>query len=429
MIVLVTIVHPFLFAPTRSSIGLDVVLAKTDDLERARVLVTSEGDTQNRELAAKIVGERSVRFDVHGLAPATRHRYRVLLGSDEIASGSFVTARPAGTAFTFDIITDTHVFVRDFSPAEMRRFPLDDDELAQYTAQKAHAERVLPQVARNVAADAPDFLLHLGDVIDCHGLGNFNDPPPDPSFVARGFLDYRRLLGGLTADVPHVLALGNWDGENGDYTAAEIAASRAQRRIYLPNPGPTTYPEGGGPNDDYFAWTWGDALFVVLNVNTYTPTSHRLWSDPGLPDDWTLGADQLRWLESTLASSRARWKFLFIHHAVGGAGPDEITAAYGRGGGLAAHVGEQARVHALMREHGAGIFFYGHDHVFTDMVVDGIHYTLAGRAGTNWVFGSDTLGYARTWADSGHVRVRVEPERVRVELVNLERKVLYAYDL
>jgi len=30
------------------------------------------------------------------------------------------------------------------------------------------------------------------------------------------------------------------------------------------------------------------------------------------------------------------------------------------------------------------IFFYAHDHVFTDMVVDGIHYTLPGSAGAPW---------------------------------------------
>lgn len=418
------IVPPLLYAPTADGIRIAAVLAERDDVH---VEVCAEGTEATARFAGRLAGEDVVAFEVGGLRPATRYGYRMVRGTTELADGSFTTARPPGQAFSFDVITDTHVFVRDFSPRELARYPLDPDELAEYSAQKAHAEQVLPRVAANVAADAPDFLVHLGDVIDLHGLGNFNDPPPDASFIRRGYLDYRRLLGALPTRVPHVLAIGNWDGENGDYPRADIEAARAQRRLYLPNPGPATYPEGGGPNDDWFAWTWGDALFVVLNVMTYTTTSHRLWSDPGAPDDWTLGADQLQWLEATLARSSARWKMIFVHHAVGGAGPDEVSAAYGRGGGLAAHVGEQARVHALMREHGAQIFFYGHDHVFTDMVVDGIHYTLAGRAGTNWLFGSETLGYPVVWRDSGHVRVHVEPTSLRVELVNLEREVLHAY--
>jgi 3',5'-cyclic AMP phosphodiesterase CpdA len=422
----VTATHPFLFAPTTQGTSIDVVVGNHD---AAYVQTRPDGDGAEATFVGEPVGDGVVRCAVHGLQAGTHYRYRVVSGTTELAAGRFVTARPPGRAFVFDAITDSHVFVRDFSERELARFPLDDDELAEYAAQKAHAERVLPRVAANVAADAPDFLVHLGDVIDLHGLGNFNDPPPDASFIRRGYLDYRRLLGALPASVPHYLALGNWDGENGDYGAAEIEASRSQRRLWLPNPGPRTYPEGGGPNDDYFAWTWGDALFVVLNVMTYTLAPHRLWSDPGFPDDWTLGDAQLQWLEATLGASSARWKFVFVHHAVGGAGPDEVNAAYGRGGGLAAHVGEQARVHAMMLEHGVQIFFYGHDHVFTDMVVDGIHYTACGRAGTNWIFGTNTLGYDRVWPDSGHVRVHVAPTQVRVELVNLDREVLHAFTL
>ena len=419
-------VPPLLYAPTTDGIGIAAVL---EDRDSVHVEVCPDGMDDVIRFAGEPAGDDVVRFAVRGLQPATRHRYRMFRGAIELAQGSFVTARRPGDAFVFDVITDSHVFVRDFSKRELSSFPLDDDELAEYAAQKAHAERVLPIVAANVAADEPDFLVHLGDVMDFHGLGSFNDPPPDASYVRRGYLDYRRLLGELPTHVPHLLALGNWDGENGDYPAADIEAARAQRRLYLPNPGPQTYREGGSVNDDFFAWTWGDALFVVLNVMTYTTTPHRLWSDPGEPDDWTLGVEQLQWLGATLARSTARWKMLFIHHTVGGAGPDEVTAAYGRGGGLAAHVGEQARVHALMREHGAQIFFYGHDHVFTDMVVDGIHYTLAGRAGTNWLFGSDTLGYPTVWRDSGHVRVRVSPAELRVELVNLDREILHAYSV
>lgn len=423
---------PLLFAPRVDGVGVALVLAPpADGRERLRIEVEPKlaGGSPPRVFAGNPVGEDAILFDLTELEGGTRYGYRVLDDQVELTRDSFVTQRAPGTPFVFDLITDSHVFVRDFGPQELGEHPLPIEELEVYRAQKLHAELVLPAVAANVAADAPDFLVHLGDVIDLHGLGEFNDPPPDPSFVRAGFLDYRRLLGGLGAQAPHLLALGNWDGENGDYPAAVIESSRAVRAAYLPNPGPTTYPQGGSEHHDYFALAWGDALFVVLNVMTYTKTSHRMSTAPGVPDDWTLGEAQLAWLRTTLAAADQRWKFLLIHHTVGGAGPDPIDAAYGRGGGLAAQVGEQATVHALMREHGVQVFFYGHDHLFTDMVVDGIHYTLPGRAGTNWVFDPTLMGYARSWPDSGHARVHVSPEQVRVELVNLDREVLHAYTL
>lgn len=59
-----------------------------------------------------------------------------------------------------------------------------------------------------------------------------------------------------------------------------------------------------------------DALFVVLDPFWFTPKQRG----PG--DNWkrTLGAEQYQWLKRTLAASRAKFKFVFIHHLVGGAG-------------------------------------------------------------------------------------------------------------
>jgi len=285
-------------------------------------------------------------------------------------------------------------------------------------------------VADLVVKDRPDFVINLGDVIDLHGFG-FNIPVPDPSWARKGFLDYRRLLGLLASQAPHFLVLGNWDGEKGHFTEEERLRARGPRFDYLPNPRAEDHPEGGGPNQDYYAFTWGDALFVVLNVVSYTPTAHTLdrTADPGRPDDYTLGREQLAWVEKTLSDAKSRWKFVCIHHAAGGRAGDARNSAYGRGGGRAARVGEQARLHALMRKHGVQVFFYGHDHVFTDMVVDGIHYTLPGSCGAPWKFKRAETGYERFWPDSGYARVRVEPDRVVVVFVDAEGRELHRYSI
>ena len=82
-----------------------------------------------------------------------------------------------------------------------------------------------------------------------------------------------------------------------------------------------------------------------------------------------------------------------------------------------------------MIAHGVQVFFYGHDHVFTDLVVDGIHYTLPGSAGAPWKFTAAETGYSEFWPDSGHGRVTVSPETVNVEFVAAGGQVFYNYVL
>jgi 3',5'-cyclic AMP phosphodiesterase CpdA len=289
-------------------------------------------------------------------------------------------------------------------------------------------ESTLLAVTAEVQAANPDFVINLGDMLDYHLFG-FNAPPPDASWARLGYLNYRRLLGDTVGHAAHFPVIGNWDGESGCNTRDEIARSTSQRLLYAPGPCPSTYPQGGSVSGDYYAFTWGDALFVILNVMTYTPTCHLLSDDPGVPDDWTLGAAQLAWLDQTLANATSKWRFLFIHHTDGGAAGDPDDTAYGRGGGQAAYVGEQATIHAMMLQYGVQIFFYAHDHVFTDMAVDGIHYLLPGSAGAPWKFDSSQTGYTHYWPDSGYAQVSVAPDRAEVDLVSIDGDVLEALTL
>ncbi len=142
-------------------------------------------------------------------------------------------------------------------------------------------------------------------------------------------------MGDTIRRAAHFPVIGNWDGESGCNTAEQRERSLSQRLRYVPAPAPGTYPEGGSANEDYYAFTWGDALFIVLNVMTYTESCHLLGINPGLPDDWTLGEAQLAWLEETLANATAKWRFTFIHHTVGGDAGNPVDSAYGRGGVVA----------------------------------------------------------------------------------------------
>jgi hypothetical protein len=408
---------PLVFAPTASSFGLSIVMASGDPGLVYAELRPANGSSWEIAGNAEYPTDDVVELTFYDLSPGTTYEYRVLAGLDEeleLATGRVTTQRPAGQPFTFTLVTDTHIPPRSYVPLDLG-------------TENTH-ESTLLAIAPEMMAASPDFVMNLGDMLDFHMFG-FNDPPPDGSWTRLAYLNYRRLYARTLGLAPHFFVIGNWDGENGCNGDMAIERSRAQRLLYAPGPTPDTYPQSGSENEDYYAFTWGDALFVVLNVMTYTSGCHYLSYDIGVADDWTLGEDQLAWLRTTLAGATSKWRFVLIHHAVGGAAGDEANSAYGRGGGQAARVGEQAIVHDLMLEHGVQIFFYGHDHVFTDMVVDGIHYTLPGSAGAPWKFTAAETGYTTYWQDSGHARVSVTPDEVDVDFIAMGGAVLSSYSI
>ncbi len=413
-------------APTSEGFGLNAVLRFGDPRE-IRARVRQAGTTPWTELGPPSTPASDVaEWAVTGLAGGRLYQYEVFAvdGVDGgatlvLSTGSAMTKRAAGASFTFDILADSHIQPCD-SLAEGTSI-CGDDYLSE-------AQTTLLDVSAGIRKDQPDFVIHLGDMLDYHRFG-FNEPPPDSHWARLAYLNYRRLMVDTLGVAAHFLTIGNWEGESGCNPSEAIERSSSQRKLYLPGPKADTYPEGGSPNEDYYAFTWGDALFVVLNVMTYTPTCHLLSGPVGLPDDWTLGQAQLAWLESTLANATSKWRFTFIHHAVGGNAGDSSNSAYGRGGGRAANVGEQAVIHQMLLTYGVQIFFYGHDHVFTDMVVDGIHYTLPGSSGAPWKFDTSTTGYEQYWSDAGHARVTVSPTQVVVDFVALGGSLLSSYSL
>ena len=404
---------PLVFAPTAGELGLNVALAVGDPAV-LRAHVRAEGEAWRALAEPQVPASDVAEWRLTGLDAGVSYEYQIIdagaeAGSNILYSGRGVTQRPPGQHFAFALLSDTHIG-------------------ADLSYSNQGDAKVLQAVSSELGASAPDFAINLGDVMDFHQFG-FNDPPPDASIARLAYLNYREAWGDTLGTLGHFGVIGNWDGENGSFTSEEISRSRSQRLLYLPSPGPTTYPEGGAADHDYYAFSWGDALFVVLNVMSYTKSALLLSTASGHPEDWTLGTEQLAWLEHTLQGATAKWRFLFIHHAVGGAAGDEADSIYGRGGGQAAHVGEQATVHQLMLDYGVQVFFYGHDHVFADMVVDGIHYTTPSNAGAIWTFAGDQTGYTQYWDQSGWAHVDVTPDELKVEFRALGGEQLYGYTL
>ena len=83
-----------------------------------------------------------------------------------------------------------------------------------------------------------------------------------------------------------------------------------------------------GLRKDYCAWTWGDALFVILDNYWHSPaqvdnnfrTEASDQDHNGNMRDWwgmTLGEAQYQWFKRTLERSQAKYKFVFAHHVLG----------------------------------------------------------------------------------------------------------------
>ncbi|MCP5113208.1 MAG: hypothetical protein GY953_20445, partial [bacterium] len=195
-----------------------------------------------------------------------------------------------------------------------------------------------------------------------------------------------------------------------------------------------------GLRENYYAWGWGDALFVVLDPYWYTTTNPKeskgLW-------DRTIGNDQYRWLKRTLETSEARFKFVFAHHVLGETrGGIEWADRFEWGGRNnqgrwefdTKRPGWELPIHPLMAANGVTIFFQGHDHVFVKQELDGVIYqecpmpadpTFSKCLETGDCYGPGRPAEYRfgdILQNSGHVRVTVTEAKVVVDYIRAWRQ-------
>ncbi len=324
---------------------------------------------------------------------------------------SFHTQRPAGKPFTFTVQADSHLDL-------------------------GTSPDVYVRTLRNALADGPDFHIELGDTFMTDKFARYSD-------AISQYRAQRYYFGSLCHSAPLFFVLGNHDGETGnrlDGTAENMSVWSARtRKLYLPNPYPDTFYTGNnaeqpfiGKLGDYYAWEWGDALFVVLDPFWYT-TARRVQGD----DYWgrTLGEPQYRWLKTTLETSKAKFKFVLIHHLVGGAtrearGGAEAARFFEWGGRdldgsstfSTRRPGWDKPIHTLFVDHGVSVVFHGHDHFYARQELDGVVYQLVPQPG-NPRYGAPRsageYGYRQgeLLNGPGYLRVRVTPEQTSVAYV------------
>lgn len=390
---------------------------------------------------------RPIEITLHDLKPDTEYYFRLAFrksGETEYSLGPvrrFHTQRSKGARFSFAIQADEHLQKMYIRPGNGK-------------------DKALYRIALdNIAAGDPDFFLSLGDFVNTEfyagrTAAHFKE-------ALNRYLMQRSYIDTIANSIPFFLVVGNHEGEQGwnrygeNPTYKNLAQySNLARRSAIPNPRPDAFYSGNSDSslnraiENYYAWEWGDALFIVLDPFWYTYTKpHDIGEGAGSLNcwDWTLGKDQYEWLYATLRKSKARWKFVFTHHCTTSKA-EGWGAHYGRGGievvkfavdnrpsfewggedeyghyvyGFKRPGWLHGSIHDLLRDAGVDIVFKGHDHFFAKQDLEKIVYqTCPQPADSDYSFGYKIQGdykYGDFLPNSGHLQVTVDPEFVQVD--------------
>ena len=425
--------------PTDRSVTINAISLLT--LEAFIEFGLATGQLAQQSPPVTIAGGTPIEITLADLLPDSAYAYRIQYRRPNeplFRTGPlhrFHTQRSPGRQFTFTVLADTHL-------QRILAFQMEADYALMET------------VTRHIADDQPDFHIDLGDTFSCELYQGRNIL--DYQEALQRHLDQRPFLGRICHSAPFFIALGNHEGEQGwllDGTPDNLAiwATNARKLLY-PLPAPDGFYVGNaeaedfvGLRENYYAWEWGNALFIVLDPFWYTTSKpHNQGVALGSGDnwDWTLGRDQYDWLCETLASSNAGLKFVFAHHITGG------VNTYGRGGVEAARHAQGGRgsfewggedldgqyafdiqrpgwglpIHDVLASNHVSVFFHGHDHVFVRQELDGVIYQACPKpTDVNYSEGHYVPGMYYLSGDkvnnSGYLRVLVAPDQATIEYV------------
>lgn len=386
-------------------------------------LGTTPGLYDQQTTSYQLLADQARVINLTQLQANTRYYYRLYFqdGSTQGVSPeySFHTARSPGESFTFSIQGDSH------PEREGSQF---DPRLYRRTLQTA-------------LADQPDFYMTIGDDFS---VDNIDPALINQPLVRERYTLQRPYLGEIGHSAPLFLVNGNHEQAaryllDGTPNNIAVWAQNARNSLYAQPESNTFYSANPevipyiGLLRNYYAWTWGDALFVVIDP---------YWGSPACVDDpygggpkrsnlWdiTHGDEQYQWLKQTLENSHARYKFVFAHHVMGtGRGGIELATRFEWGGlnnngrtsdfALLRPTWEKP-IHQLMVDNHVNIFFQGHDHIWVHQQLDGVTYQSLPEPADPYytLYNDDAYLTGERFPNTGYTRVRVAPSGVQVDYV------------
>ena len=437
--------------PTDTSIVINII--PTSAIQYYYEYGTSSGSYTQQTGYFTAAANKASEEMITGLTANTQYFYRMLYHAPGDAMNdwvtrdehSFWTQRAEGSSFIFNITSDIH-------------------------GQLGTTSNFGRAMINMATIDHPDFLLDLGDTFMLDGDTSQGN-------VDSAYLAYRatNAFGAIGTNSPVFLSSGNHENEEGwnlDDSPFSIGVGSIQaRKMYYPTPVEGTFYTGNTDplarideatygnelREDYYAWEWGDALFVVIDPFQYTmelpynPLAGEGSDDPVTGDQWswTLGEQQFNWLKDVLQNSDASYKFVFSHQMVGGVPDNSVSggAGYVRGGAEAAGYFEwgglnfngtpgfadhralaefgEAPIHEMFIDYGVSAYFHGHDHQYVYERRDNIVYqempSGGGMTGFGGIYAVGDYGSYQTInivQSPGYLRLSVSPQQTLVEYVS-----------
>ena len=430
-------VNLILGRPTKGSIAISALA--TEQVKAYIEYGYLKSKYSNKSSAVQIDPSTPYVFEINGLKANTRVYYRVSYSNSTSSTVintkqySFTTPRSKNSTFAFSVQGDTH---------PERAGKMFNAELYSVTM-------------ANILAQQPDFHVLLGDDFSIDPL--IDKGQANQLNVEKIYNTHRNWLSIAGNSVPIFLVNGNHEQAaqyllDGTATNPAVLAGNARLKYYpLPAPndfysGDQTKVDGIGLLRDYYAWEWGDALFISLDPYWHSKLAvdnvAGVTADESAADkknggkgggakvtnlwDVGIGDEQYAWLKKTLENSSAKYKFVFAHHVLGtGRGGVEVSTNYEWGGvdpkGKSTFAKERPNwtlpIHDLMVKNGVSIFFQGHDHIFVHQERDGLVYqSMPNPADDTFSMFNESAYLTGTKApNSGHVRVTIKPAEAKVE--------------
>lgn len=413
-------------APTNNSVIANIILDK--DYEGYIEYFTVNGKSKSKTAIFKADNSEPFEISITGLLPNSQYYYRLnyrKAGENDYTSTTeswFATQRNSSASFSFGVQGDSH---------PERQGKMFSPELYRNTIRLASEVQL-------------DFYFMMGDDFSIDRL--LQQGAPTKENIEAIYKIQRHYLGNAGFNSPLFLVNGNHEQAakyllNGTPDNAAVQAGLARKKFF-PLPEPGSFYSGDkdtvqyvGLLKDYYAFEWGNALFVVIDPYWHSDvTVDKQPSKDGeekkKKDPWgaTLGKAQYNWLKKTLETSKATFKFVFAHHVNGTGRGGVERAKYFEWGGYGQNGQWQfdrfrptweIPIHQLFVKNNVTIFFQGHDHLFARQELDGVIYQTVPNPADNTytAFNKDAYTTGNVLANSGFLNVTVNNKEVKVKYV------------
>jgi 3',5'-cyclic AMP phosphodiesterase CpdA len=215
----------------------------------------------------------------------------------------------------------------------------------------------------------PDFIINTGDMITTPG--NKHD-----------WAKFWEMSKPIT--VPYFLVVGNHDA----HPKVPLSEKTYKKQVDLPG------------NELYYSFTAGNSLFIVL--------------DSFIDDqEKRIMGEQLQWLETVLANSTQKHKFVFLHHPL----YTDLGKGHHAHDSLDKYPENRDMLDALFAEFKVDAVFSGHEHYYERRTVDGIFYIITGGGGAPMYDKEEYGGF------NHFVLVTVDGDKMSAEVIDGNGKV------